>query len=279
MEGYARRLRKLDDAARFGALAEESKKAFNDKLLDRRLGRYDNGTQTSCVLPLAFGLVPEDMRGRIFGRLVEKIENETGGHIGTGLVGGQYLMRALSDNGRADLAYTIATQKDYPGWGYMVSRGATTIWELWNGDTAAPTMSSGNHTMLMGDLVVWLYEYLAGIAPDDAQPGFRRLVMKPYPVPGLDFVKASHRSPYGEIRSAWRKGAGAFEWDVTIPANTTATVFVPAPAAGEVTESGRLAAKAPGVAFLRMEDGRAVFHVDSGTYRFAATPSRGIGPP
>jgi alpha-L-rhamnosidase len=177
-------------------------------------------------------------------------------------------MRALSDNGRADLAYAIATQKDYPGWGYMVSKGATTIWELWNGDTADPTMNSGNHVMLVGDLVIWLYEFLAGIAPDDARPGFKHVVMKPHPVPGLDFVQAWHRSPFGEIRSAWRKKAGAFEWSVSIPANATATLFIPASGAEGVIENGRATSRAPGVTFLRKEGDRAVFRVESGRYNF-----------
>ena len=159
---------------------------------------------------------------------MDKIDNETHGHIGTGLIGGQYLNRVLSDNGRADLAYTIATQKDYPSWGYMVEQGATTIWELWNGNTADPTMNSGNHVMLIGDLVVWLYEYLAGIAPDEAQPGFKHIVMKPHPVGDLNWVKAAHRSPHGWVRSEWHRDGRKFDWAFEIPANTEATVHVPA---------------------------------------------------
>src|SRR5690606_19748964 len=205
MECYAGLLGKTNDASRFNKLAEQMKAAFNEKFLKRDLGQYDNGSQTSCVLPLAFGLVPEDFRERVFARLVDKIENETHGHIGTGLIGGQYLMRVLTDNGRPDLAYTIASQKDYPSWGYMVSKGATTIWELWNGDTADPAMNSGNHVMLVGDLVIWLYENLAGIKSDPEQPGFKHIIMKPELVGDLKFVKASHRSPYGWIRSEWHR--------------------------------------------------------------------------
>ncbi|MFO1487892.1 MAG: family 78 glycoside hydrolase catalytic domain [Verrucomicrobiota bacterium] len=227
MEQYATLLGKTSDAAHFATWAEEVKTAFNQKYLNREKGQYDNGSQTSCVLPLAFGLVPEDMTGRIFAHLVDKIENETRGHIGTGLVGGQYLMRVLSQHGRPDLAYTIATQKDYPGWGYMIANDATTIWELWNGNTADPTMNSGNHVMLVGDLVVWFYENLAGIKPDPAQPGFKHVILQPTPVGDLKFVKATHRSPYGLIASEWRKDGGKFDWQIEIPANTTATVVFP----------------------------------------------------
>ena len=107
----------------------------------------------------------------------------------------------LSDNGRPDLALRIATQKDYPGWGYMVGKGATTIWELWNGDTADPAMNSGNHVMLIGDLLPWMYEYLAGIRPDPAAPGYRRIVLKPVPLAGHRFrprVASDHGRPHRE---------------------------------------------------------------------------------
>ena len=270
MERYAKRLGKSDDARKFHALAKKMKAAFNRKFLNRKLGQYDNGTQTSCVLPLAFGLVPDDMHQRIFNHLVDKIENESHGHIGTGLVGGQYLMRVLSDNGRADLACKIATQKDYPGWGYMMAQGATTIWELWNGNTADPTMNSGNHVMLVGDLVIWLCENLAGIKTDPDQPGFKHIIMQPQPAGDLKFVRATHRSPYGLIVSDWKKDGGTFDWQIAIPANTAATVYLPAKSIEHVFESGQFVSHADGVKFLRMENGRAVFNVGSGKYHFVS---------
>lgn len=254
MEKYATQLGKTEDAARWKRLAADFKTAFNDRFLDREKGSYSNGTQTSCVLPLAFGLVPDDMKGKIFATLVANIENVTKGHIGTGLIGGQYLNRVLSDNGRADLAYTIATQKDYPSWGYMVEQGATTIWELWNGNTADPTMNSGNHVMLVGDLVLWFYEYLAGIAP--ASPGFKTIQMQPHPVGDLTFVKASHNSPYGLIASEWRRTDGKFDWRIEIPANTTATVIVPPEKQGRITCNGK-PVRSP------LELGSGTFHIIS----------------
>jgi alpha-L-rhamnosidase len=262
MANYAKQLGKTEDAARWGKLAEGFKTAFNQKFLDRTHGQYSNGTQTSCVLPLAFGLAPDDMKQKIFAHLVDKIESEMHGHIGTGLIGGQYLNRVLSNNGRADLCYTIASQKDYPSWGYMVEQGATTIWELWNGNTADPTMNSGNHVMLIGDLVVWFYEYLAGIAPDDAQPGFKHIVMRPHPVGDLKFVKATHNSPYGLISSEWHRDGSKFDWQIEIPANTTATVYVPATSLETVTAKG---AKA-----LRFENGRAIFELGSGQHHIVS---------
>ncbi len=150
----------------------------------------------------------------------------------------------------------------------MLDKGATTIWELWNGDTADPGMNSGNHVMLVGDLVIWLYEYLAGIRPDPEQPAFKHIIMKPHPVGDLTFVKATHRSPYGLIASHWRRGGGKFDWQITVPANTTATVYVPANSAEDVAEGGKPADRARGVQFLRMESAHAVFRVGSGRYHF-----------
>jgi alpha-L-rhamnosidase len=227
MESYATMLGKTDDAHAFHEQAEKIKAAFNEKFLDRERGQYSNGTQTSCVLPLAFGLVPEEFQARVFKHLVDNIENVTHGHVGTGLVGGQYLCRVLTDYGRPDLVYTIASQEDYPGWGYMMKNHATTIWELWNGNTADPSMNSGNHVMLVGDYVVWLYENLAGIKADPLKPGFKHIIMKPTPVGDLKFVKATHKSPYGLISSEWHRDGKKFDWQIEIPPNTTATVEVP----------------------------------------------------
>jgi len=205
---------------------------------------------------------------------VRTIEDQSQGHIGTGLIGGQWLMQVLSANGHPDVAYQIASQKSYPSWGYMVSQGATTIWELWNGDTANPAMNSGNHLMLVGDLITWFYENLVGIRPDPAQPGFKHIVMHPTPVGDLTFVKASHKSPYGEIVSDWKRDGDRFSWNVTVPVNTTATVYVPANDAASVRESGKLAGETPGIQYLRTEAGTAVYEIGSGSYHFVSTMAR-----
>jgi alpha-L-rhamnosidase len=269
MEKYAEMLGRTGDARQFHILAEKLNAAFNETFLDRSKGQYSNGTQTSCVLPLAFGLVPDDMKGRIFAHLVEKIENETHGHIGTGLIGGQYLMHVLTENGRADLAYTIASQKDYPSWGYMIEHGATTIWELWNGNTADPTMNSGNHVMLVGDLVTWFYDNLAGIKGDPEQPGFKHIIMKPTPVGDLTSVKATHRSPYGLISSEWHHDGSKFDWQIEIPVNSTATVYVPATnVASAKAGLDVLIRGGGGMKPVRFENGRAIFELGSGKYHF-----------
>ncbi len=285
---YARMLDQPADAAGFEALAEQVNAAFQKRFLKPATGVYDNATQTSSILPLFFNLAPAENRAALLASLVNNIEHVTDGHVGTGLVGAQFLMRTLTDNGRSDLAYEIATQPTYPGWGYMVSKGATTVWELWNGDTADPAMNSGNHVMQIGELAVWMYEYLAGIRPDPANPGFRHILVHPYPAGDLTFVKASHESLYGKIASSWKRDGGTFTLAVSIPPNTTATVWMPLPVRhtvnvsqapmGEatvnlhsedaVTESGRPTARARGVKFLRTEGDSALFEIESGDYVF-----------
>jgi alpha-L-rhamnosidase len=270
MVRYAKIAGQEADAAEYEKLAAAMRIAFHNQFYKADLNQYDNGTQTSAILPLAFGMAPENVRSALFDKLAGKIESESKGHVGVGLIGAQWLMRTVTGGGRPDLAYKMATQKTYPGWGYMIDKGATTIWELWNGDTADPAMNSGNHVMQIGDLGVWLYENLAGIQSDENQPGFRHIVMKPTPAGDLTFVQATHESPYGLIASHWRKEPTRFAWDVTVPPNTTATVFVPAKDTAAVMESGALARQAKGVKPVRTENGFAVFEVQPGTYSFVA---------
>ncbi|HAK96116.1 MAG TPA: alpha-rhamnosidase [Planctomycetes bacterium] len=274
MARYARLVGKDGDAPAFLALAERLTAGLNRKYLNAETGVYANGAQTASVLPLAFDLVPAAARGRVFEHLVEKIVKESKGHVGTGLIGMQWLMRVLSDNGRPDLAYTIAAQRDYPSWGYMLSRDATTIWELWNGDTADPAMNSLNHVMLVGDLLTWMYEYLVGIRPDPEEAGFARIILRPVPVGDLTAANAGLRSPHGRISSSWRIDGGRFEYRVRVPVNTSAEVWVPAKDAAAVMEGDVPAAQARGVAFARMDGGCAVFRVGSGLYCFVSPSFR-----
>ena len=266
MARYAKILGKEADAADFLVQAEKIKTAFNTKFFDKEKNQYDNGSQTSYVLPLAFGMVPDEKKQPVFEHLAKKITDEGKGHIGTGLIGGQWLNRVLSDNGRADIAYTIATQKTYPSWGYMIEKGATTIWELWNGDTADPAMNSGNHVMLVGDLNIWFMEYLGGIKADPQHPAFKHIIMKPHPVGDLKSVKATYKSIYGPVSSDWKIDSGKFQWSIHIPANTTAAVFIPAANKKDITESGKPVQDVKGIKFERMEGQYAVFIVESGSY-------------
>ena len=135
-------------------------------------------------------------------------------------------------------------------------------------------MNSGNHVMLVGDFVIWLYESLAGIQPDPAQPGFKHILMHPQIVGDLKWVKATHQSPYGMIASHWQLQGDIFDWRITVPPNSTATVWVPTKSIQSVTESGQPVAAATGVKFLRAEPGQAVFEIQSGSYHFRSVYGR-----
>ena len=208
------------------------------------------------------------MREKVFANIYQKIKIESKSHISTGLIGTQYLFRGLTEYGQSELAYTLASNNTYPSYGYMVANGATTIWELWNGNTANPGMNSQNHVMMLGDLLTWYYENLAGIRTDKTSVAFKKIIMKPTLPTGLDFVNASYKSMHGLIKSSWKNKVNQFEWSITIPANTTAAIHIPAISEEEITESGKAIAGNSNVKFIKMEKGAAVFEVASGSYSF-----------
>lgn len=224
------------DIAYYEDLATRVKKAFNAKFLNTETNTYANNTVTANVLPLAFGMVPENLKEKVFQNMAHEVEVTKKGHISTGVIGTQFLMRTLTENGRGDLAYKLASNKTYPSWGYMVENGATTIWELWNGNTADPTMNSQNHVMLLGDLLIWYYENMAGIKSNPETPGFKEIIMKPAFNTPLTFVNASYESTHGLIKSNWKKGKkGSLEWNINIPANTSASVYLPTTDSKKIT--------------------------------------------
>jgi alpha-L-rhamnosidase len=270
MQKFATLLGKEKEASAYSKTADEMKTAFNRKFLEPTEVKYSNNTTTANILALAFGLVPEEHKGKIVDNLLQKILGENNGHVGNGIVGGQWLMRTLTNTGHEDVACLLAAQSTYPSWGYMANRGATTIWELWNGDYGDPGMNSGNHVMLLGDLIIWFYENLGGIKADPANPAFKHILMKPQVAGDLTFVKAAHQSIYGEIKSGWKLENNLFIWDITIPANTTATVYVPTRAKEEVLEGGKSASKGTGIKFVGWEENTAVFEIQSGSYSFTS---------
>lgn len=231
----AKLLGKADDQSRFETLAAKVKAGFNARFFDPAADKYDIGNQFSYVLPLAFGLVPEDHRQRVIDNFVEQVMVADKGHTTVGLLGMQWQMQVLTDIGHPEVAYSIATRTDRPSWGYMISKGATTIWERWDTDTQDGGMNGESQKILSGNFEAWCYQTLAGINYDPARPGFKHVILRPHPVGDLTWVKASHKSMYGTISSEWKiADGGAFRWDVTVPPNTTATVHVPWGAVHEV---------------------------------------------
>jgi alpha-L-rhamnosidase len=227
MGKFANLVEKQEDKIEFTNEAKLVKTAFNKRFFNAEANQYGNNTVTANILPLYFGLIPNEKVEAVFNQMTKRIGEIDKNHISTGIVGIQFLMRGLTAYGRPDLALKLATNRDFPSWGYMVENGATTIWELWNGNTADPAMNSGNHVMLLGDFNIWLYQYLGGIRNSEGSMGYRHIELKPCPVNGLDYVNSSYKSPYGKIVSNWKKVKNKLVWDFTIPCNTSATVYIP----------------------------------------------------
>jgi alpha-L-rhamnosidase len=266
MKQYAERLGYTSDVRNFESIAQRVLTAFNKKFYNAGSKSYANNTVTANLLPLSFGMVPKEDKAAVFANIRARLK-DFNDHINSGIIGGMWLMRGLSDNGAADLAYKLTTNTTYPSWGYMVKQGATTIWELWNGDAANPMMNSGNHQMLLGDLIVWYYEYLAGIKADDKEIAFKKIIMNPVFPEGLDFVNASLNTKYGEVKSHWRKTTGALEWEITVPANTTAEITLPGNTTA-ITESGKALSDALLDKATSTTTGKTLLTLGSGTYRF-----------
>jgi len=263
-------LGKDEDAEKYEELFEQIKNAFNKAYVNED-GRIKGETQTCYLLGLYFDLLPEDKRESATQHLIEAIRNKDW-HLSTGFVGLSYLVPTLTDTGHLDIAYRLLNNDTFPSWGYSIKNGATTIWERWDGWTEekgfqTPGMNSFNHYSF-GSIGRWLFGSVAGIDTDG--PGYRRIIIQPRPGGGLDYAKASYKSINGKIVSDWKIRGDKFTLNVTIPANTTATVYVPAGDIESVTEGGRPAAKAGYVSLLRMEDDSAVFAVGSGNYRFVS---------
>ncbi len=272
MAKIAARLGKTRDAVRFAKLAERVKRAFQRRYVTPA-GLVAGQTQTSYVLALHFDLLPENLRAKAAAELVRDIRKR-GDLLSTGFVGTSYLPFVLTETGHLDVAYRLLFQKKWPSWLYAVTQGATTIWERWDGWTAEKGfqdkgMNSFNH-YAYGAIGDWLTSVVAGVAPDPEGPGYKRILLRPRPPSeGLDHASAWTDTRHGRAASAWRKAkGGVFVWDVEVPANTTATAWVPAPAGARVTESGDALEKAKGVKQLRREAEALVLALEAGRYRF-----------
>jgi alpha-L-rhamnosidase len=268
----ARVLGKEQDAVHYDSLSEQVRNAFNNRFVHED-GTIEGGTQTSYVLALQFDLLPAKLRPAAAAELVRNIQ-ERDNHLSTGFVGTPYINWVLSEMGHLDTAYALLKQTTWPSWLYSVTQGATTIWERWDGWThdkgfQDPGMNSFNH-YAYGAIGDWMYAVIGGIDLDPQQPGYRHIIMHPQPGGGLIYASAELQSMYGLIRSAWTRKDGRFEWQVTVPANATATIYVPAKHLTQVTESGRSVENANGITFVRMENGFAVFDITSGTYSFSS---------
>jgi alpha-L-rhamnosidase len=251
------------EAASYGTLANQVAAAFTSRFVSAD-GTVLGNTQTGYVLALAFKLLPSNLVQPAVNKLVTKV-GLSGGHLTVGFLGVENLLRVLAENGRADIAYQILLQPGFPGWGYMLSRGATTIWERWdgirtNGTFNDPGMNSFNHYGL-GSVGDFLYRQVGGLAA--GSPGYRSLVVAPKPGGGLSSARSALETPYGQAISDWTSSGGVFTLRVTVPAGTSALVKVPAPSASAVT------APAEAVPF-GYSAGAASYYLPAGSYTFTA---------
>jgi hypothetical protein len=255
-------LGKSDEAQQFKARAGEIRAAFNEKFYDATNRLYATGSQTANAIPLVMNLCDPTNRAAVLDAIVRDIRAR-GNALTAGDVGYRYLLLALAEGGRSDVIFDLNNQSDKPGYGYQLKKGATSLTEAWD----ARRSSSQNHFML-GQIMEWFYHDVAGIGGDPAGPGFKKIIIRPQPAGDLTWARAGYDSIRGKITSDWKRAGGKFTLNVTIPANTTATIFIPAAAAETVTEGGKSAAQSGGVKFLRMENDRAVFEIESGAYTF-----------
>lgn len=222
---------------------------------------YGPDEQAYRLMPLMTGVVPPELRPTVMQKLEEGILYKQ--HLDTGMLGTYFLIQHLQNTGRSDLLGPLFAQTNYPGWGYMLGQDATTFWEQWNG------YYSQIHSCFTSP-GGWFYQGLAGIQADEASPGFKRFSIKPAIVGDLQWVKAHYDSIHGRIVSHWQRNKDSIEMEISVPANTSATVYVPAATVEQVKESGTLATEASGIQFLRMSDRTAVFTVGAGHYRFVS---------
>ena len=267
----ARVLGKKDDAAKYSALLEKIKPAFQQEYVTAN-GRLASNTQTAYALALAFDLLPSEKPAAAAERLANEV-NVFKNHLTTGFLGTPHLCHSLSHNGHLEAAYALLLQETYPSWLYPVKMGATTIWERWDGikpDGAFQDagMNSFNH-YAYGAIGEWLYRVVAGIEIDPEQPGYKHILIQPQPGGNLTYARASLLSMYGKIESAWQIAEGRFSLAVGIPANTRATVRLPTAQLEKVMESKQPLNQAAGVLSARQNGAAVVVEVGSGSYLFA----------
>lgn len=225
-----------EDYVHYNLLAQKIKKAVNDKYFDNKKGIYGKGVQTELSMALRWGIVSEASRQRVADNLAARVKAD-GMHIDVGVLGAKTVLDALSDNGHSDIAYKLAAQDTYPGWGWWIVNGATTLHENWDMD--AKRDISDNH-MMFGEIGGWFFKGLGGIRVDEAKPGFSNILLKPNFVTGLDHFSASHNGPFGKITSNWKRQKDGVLYEVIIPANSTATVYFPESKGAKVYQGNKI---------------------------------------
>ncbi|GAB3330117.1 glycoside hydrolase family 78 protein [Larkinella ripae] len=244
---------KPDDAARYRMLAARIKTAFNKKFFNPDTKLYATGSQTAMAMPLSMGLVEETYRNDVLNKLVTNIQSIDAHRLTAGDVGNRYLIKALSENGHPETLFTMTNRDDVPGYGYLLKKGATALVETWDGNQS-------QNQLAMGHILEWFYEGIAGIAQKENSVAFKHLKLRPQPVGDLTWAKGSFHSPYGWIKTSWTQTDSRFSYQVEIPVNTRATVYLPAKARSKIHKNGKL------VRAYKTEGDTVLLELGSGTY-------------
>lgn len=255
-----------NDQVYFSQLEKDAASSINKVYFNGEKGEYSVGWQGANAYPLAWNFAAKEKETAIFDRLVKSL-NETKMHFDTGILGSPLLLEVLTNRGRIDLAYTLMNQRDFPSFGYMIEKGATTLWESFQGDV------SHSHPMF-GSVCEWFYRYLGGINPDADSPAFKHSIIKPYPVSGLEWARTTYPSLYGPIQSDWKIEGADYKLHVSVPANATARVYVLATIPEKVSEGNQDISKNKHIRFLGQEEHFAVYEVESGEYDFVSEGAR-----
>jgi len=263
-------LGKTADVKEYSTLLEGIKEAFNKEYVTGS-GRLVSDTQTAYTLALQFDMLPESERPQAAKRLVANIERY-GNHLTTGFLGTPYLCHVLTRYGYTDVAYKLLLQDTYPSWLYPVKKGATTIWERWDGVRSDGSfqnweMNSFNH-YAYGAIGDWMYRKMVGIDTDESATGYKRIQIKPHIGGGFTQASASFKTYYGTVSNAWKIADNKLTMDVEIPVNTVATIYIPAQQAAAITESMNALSSVKDIHVRGIEDAYVVVEVGSGKYKF-----------
>ena len=284
---FAGILNRSDDARAYRKLALDIKEAFNAKFLGEnqyaahRIGPSDKSpNQTSNLLPLYLNMVPEEKKEKVLMSLLSSVIDDWDYHLDTGIIGTRYLLEVLSEHGYEEIAYRIATQESYPGWGYMIREGATTLWERWEKITGGG-MNSHNHIML-GSVDAWFYRTIAGLKC--RKSGWREIAVRPPLFPSLRQASAKVKTVRGKASVSWQWNEREFSVDMTIPVGSSAEIYIPIlwdktaikEGEGIVWKTGQPFEPSPLISFLRGEGQYAVFKIGSGTYNFLSLPAANL---
>ncbi len=257
------------DAAKYLALYDNIRTAYQAMFIDAA-GNLASNTQTGYAVTISFGLAPDALKTAMAANFVATLQRANW-HLSTGFLGLKDLLPALTDIGRSDIAYKVLLNKDYPSWGYEISKGATTVWERWDsigqdGKFGDVSMNSFNH-YAYGSVGAWMYDTMGGISA--LQPGYKKSLIAPIPGGGLTSSSMDYDTPYGKVSSAWTQTAGKFTLNASVPANTTARVVIAAVNPSAVTEGGKPLSAADGVVSATDTGTTVTIEIGSGDYAFA----------